>query len=54
MYVEDRLFTHELSQTSAEAAVAWGLPPADDFNGASLLGTGSYQVTCHRGVRWSA
>ncbi|MCX4564456.1 GMC family oxidoreductase N-terminal domain-containing protein [Streptomyces phaeochromogenes] len=53
MHVEDRVFTHELSQTWIEAAADWGMQRTEDFNGASQLGTGSYQVTCHNGLRWS-
>ncbi len=53
LHVEDRLFTHELSQAWIDAAVEWGLPRNDDFNGASQIGAGAYQVTCHGGRRWS-
>jgi choline dehydrogenase len=53
LYVEDRRFTHELSRAWVEAAVAWGLKPTDDFNGAEQEGAGQYQVTCHNGRRWS-
>lgn len=54
LYVEDRLFTHELSKAWVDSAVGWGLPPTDDFNGSSQIGAGTYQVTCHNGWRWSA
>jgi choline dehydrogenase len=54
LHVEDRPFTHELSAAWVEAAVAWGLPRNDDFNGAAQTGAGEYQVTCHGGRRWSA
>ncbi|RZQ65277.1 GMC family oxidoreductase [Amycolatopsis suaedae] len=53
LHVEDRRFTHELSQAWVDSAVTWGLKPTDDFNGASQEGAGLYQVTCHRGRRWS-
>jgi choline dehydrogenase len=53
LYVEDRMFTHELSRRWVEAAEQWGLPHNDDFNGASQIGAGAYQVTCHNGWRWS-
>lgn len=53
LYVEDRLFTHELSQQWISSAVEWGLPVTDDFNGACQIGAGAYQVTCHDGWRWS-
>jgi choline dehydrogenase len=54
LHVEDRLFTHELSRSWVDAAVEWGLPCTDDFNGACQIGAGTYQVTCHDGWRWSA
>ncbi|MER7934793.1 MULTISPECIES: GMC family oxidoreductase N-terminal domain-containing protein [unclassified Streptomyces] len=54
LHVEDRMFTHELSKAWTEAAADWGLDPTEDFNGASQLGSGRYQVTCRRGVRRSA
>lgn len=54
LHVEDRLFTHELSHNWVSAAVNWGLPPTDDFNGTSQTGAGSYQVNCHEGWRFSA
>jgi choline dehydrogenase len=53
LYVEDRLFTHELSHAWVDAAVEWGLPRNDDFNGASQAGAGLYQVNCNNGRRWS-
>lgn len=51
--VEDRRFTHELSEAFVESAVAAGLKRNDDFNGATQTGAGQYQVTQHRGRRWS-
>jgi choline dehydrogenase len=53
MRVEDRRYTHELSQAWLSAAVARGLPFTDDFNGAKQDGAGLYQVTCRHGRRWS-
>jgi choline dehydrogenase-like flavoprotein len=53
LFVEDRRYTHELSRAWVDAAVAWGLKPNDDFNGAEQEGAGQYQVTCHNGRRWS-
>lgn len=53
LHVEDRRYTHPLSQAWVDAAVAWGLKPTDDFNGAEQEGAGLYQVTCHKGRRWS-
>src|SRR6202000_2204410 len=52
LHVEDRLFTHELSQAWVDAATEWGLPRNDDFNGARQIGAGAYQVNCHSGRRW--
>jgi choline dehydrogenase len=53
LFVEDRRYTHELSRAWVQAAVAWGLKPTDDFNGAEQEGAGQYQLTCHNGRRWS-
>ncbi len=53
LHVEDRRYTHELSRAWVDAAVAWGLKPTDDFNGAAQEGAGLYQVTCKRGRRWT-
>ncbi len=53
LHVEDRRFTHALSDLWVESAVASGLKPTDDFNGAEQEGAGRYQVTCRRGRRWS-
>lgn len=53
LHVEDRRYTHPLSQAWVDAAVAWGLKPTDDFNGADQEGVGRYQVTQHKGRRWS-
>ena len=52
-HVEDRRYTHELTDAWVEAAVASGLKPNDDFNGADQEGAGRYQVTCKKGHRWS-
>ncbi len=53
LHVEDRRYTHPLSRAWVESAVAAGFKPNDDFNGADQEGAGQYQVTCHRGRRWS-
>jgi choline dehydrogenase len=53
LHVEDRRYTHPLSQAWVDSAVATGLKPNDDFNGAEQEGAGLYQVTCHKGRRWS-
>jgi choline dehydrogenase len=53
LHVEDRRYTHPLSQAWVDSAVAFGLKPNDDFNGAEQEGAGLYQVTCKKGRRWS-
>lgn len=53
LHVEDRRYTHPLTDAWVEAAVADGLPHTDDFNGEEQEGAGLYQVTCHKGRRWS-
>jgi choline dehydrogenase len=53
LHVEDRRYTHELTDLWVESAVSAGLKPTDDFNGAEQEGAGRYQVTCKKGRRWS-
>ena len=53
LHVEDRRYTHPLSHAWVESAVAGGLKPNDDFNGAEQEGAGLFQVTCRKGRRWS-
>src|SRR3954453_17091493 len=53
LHVEDRRYTHPLSRAWVESAVANGMKETDDFNGAGQEGAGQYQVTCHRGRRWT-
>ncbi len=45
---------HSLSHRFVEAAIATGIAPNRDFNGADQTGTGFFQVTQKRGRRWSA
>ncbi|MDQ2845676.1 MAG: DUF1990 family protein [Actinomycetota bacterium] len=47
---EDRRCTHPLTDAGVVAAIADGLTPTDDFNGASQEGVGRYQVTVTRAV----
>jgi choline dehydrogenase len=54
LHVEDRRYTHELTDAWVDGAVSWGMKPNDDFNGAEQAGAGRYQVTCKKGRRWSA
>jgi choline dehydrogenase len=53
LHVEDRGYTHELTNLWVESAVSAGVKPTDDFNGAEQEGAGLYQVTCKKGRRWS-
>jgi choline dehydrogenase len=53
LHVEDRRYTHPLTYAWLESAAANGMKPNDDFNGAEQEGVGLYQVTCHKGRRWS-
>lgn len=53
VHVEDRRRDHETSTAWLASAVESGLVASDDFNGADQFGAGRYQVTCHRGRRWS-
>jgi choline dehydrogenase-like flavoprotein len=53
MYVEDPRSPNPLSSKIVEAMEAAGLPPNADFNGAEQLGCGLYQLTQHRGQRWT-
>ncbi len=53
LHVENRRYTHPLTDAWVDAAVAAGLPRATDFNGESQEGAGRYQVTNRDGRRWS-
>ncbi len=53
LHVEDRRYTHELTDLWVESAVSAGMKPTDDFNGPEQEGAGRYQVTCRNGRRWS-
>src|SRR4051812_14269616 len=53
LWGEDRRWTHELTTAYVESAVSQGLKRNDDFNGVEQDGAGLYQVTCHKGRRWS-
>ncbi|WP_067436203.1 GMC family oxidoreductase [Nocardioides jensenii] len=53
LHVEDRRYTHPLTEAWVESAVASGFKPTDDFNGVDQEGAGLYQVTQHKGRRWS-
>jgi choline dehydrogenase-like flavoprotein len=51
--VSDQANPHVLSTAFVRAAHAWGLPYNPDFNGASMAGTGLYQVIYRAGLRRS-
>lgn len=51
--VSDQTSPHLLSKSFVQAAHAWGLPYNGDFNGASMRGTGLYQVTYRASMRRS-
>ncbi len=53
LHVEDRRYDHELNDAWIASAVTSGMPANDDFNGETQEGAGFYQVTCHKGRRWS-
>jgi choline dehydrogenase len=52
--VADHVWRHPLSEMFVAAAQAAGVPPNEDFNGATQEGCGFYQVTQKNGTRWSA
>ena len=54
LVVSDPFPPHPVSRAAIEAAVAAGVAPTDDFNGAVQEGVGWYQVTAHGGRRQSA
>ena len=53
LYVQDLRSPNEMSLKLVGAIAATGLDRNDDFNGAEQLGTGLYQVTQRRGMRWT-
>ncbi len=54
LVVGDQEYGHVAMRAFVEAAVDYGLPRNDDFNGASQHGAGFFQVTSHKGRRRSA
>jgi choline dehydrogenase-like flavoprotein len=52
--VSDVRSRNAISEAFIDAAIACGLPPNDDFNGAKQDGVGWYQLTQRNGVRASA
>jgi len=53
LYVQDLRSPNEMSLKLVEAITATGVEANDDFNGAEQPGTGLYQVTQRRGMRWT-
>ena len=53
LYVQDLRSPNEMSLKLVEAMTSTGVEANDDFNGAEQLGTGLYQVTQRRGMRWT-
>ena len=54
LHVSDSRSRNPIAQAFIDAAIAWGLPPNDDFNGARQDGVGWYQLTQRNGMRASA
>ncbi|MFO6446838.1 GMC family oxidoreductase [Erythrobacter sp. NE805] len=54
LFVEDQKHANPASHAFVEAAAALQLRTNPDFNGARQEGFGLYQVTQHKGERWSA
>jgi choline dehydrogenase len=53
LYVQDPRSPNHMSRGLVEAMAATGMDTNDDFNGAEQLGTGLYQVTQRKGMRWT-
>jgi choline dehydrogenase-like flavoprotein len=53
LFVEDPRSPNRLSRRLVAAMVATGIPRNADFNGPEQLGAGLYQLTQHRGRRWT-
>lgn len=53
LFVEDLPSPSPMVQRLVDAGHAVGIPQNDDFNGERQEGLGNYQVTMHRGRRWS-
>ena len=54
LHVNDQVSPRPMSAAFLEAAAQAGHTPTPDFNGARQEGFGLYQVTQHKGRRWSA
>ena len=51
--VSDITLRRPVTSAFIEAAMEAGIPPNDDFNGTDQEGVGYFQLTTHRGMRWS-
>jgi len=54
LQINDRSYTHPLSDAFVDSAIAAGLAKNNDFNGHNQLGAGRYQVTQSNGKRCSS
>ena len=54
LFVEDQKYANPASRAFVESAAALQLRTTDDFNGEVQDGFGFFQVTQHKGERWSA
>ncbi len=54
LFVEEARIRWEVLDAWADAAVQCGIPRTRDFNAGDNHGVGDYDVTQHRGLRWSA
>jgi choline dehydrogenase-like flavoprotein len=52
--VEEQRLHWPLLDAFRDAAVAWGLPPSEDFNRGDNTGVGYFKVNQKRGLRWNA
>lgn len=53
LWVSDQIAPHQISRAFIEANRQYGIPANEDFNSATMHGTGFYQVTCRYGRRRS-
>jgi choline dehydrogenase len=53
LHVSDPRYRNPLTEAFVEAAETTGVPRNDDFNADEQEGVGFYQLTQHRGMRWS-
>lgn len=51
--VSNMRISREICDAFIEASVELGIPENNDFNGATQEGAGYFQLTAHKGLRWS-